>query len=236
MRILPSNVRTPMVSLGRSGVGLLEKRLLAVSSLDMDQDVSVVGSVWNRETDDVILLDDEADWHNNHAEDPTTDTLSMSAVAAFNMVRPRSLTSNISINDHVHVVLEGYHAPSTSQHEVTANETINIGQPVYVSATDTVNLADADTLNTSHVLGLAITDATANTTVIVLSEGSVTRSDWTAIVGTANLVPGAIYYLSTTAGQMTTTPPTGDGDNVVRCGLAVNLTKFDIEINEVAIL
>jgi len=225
-----------MVPLGRSGVGLLEKRLIAVSSLDMGQDASIVGSVWNREADAFMLLDDEADWHNNHAEDPATDTLSMSAVAGFNMVRPRSLTSDMVMADHVHIVLEGYHATSTSQHEVTANETINIGQPVYISANSTVNLADADTLNTSHVLGLAITDATANTTVIVLSEGSVTRADWTAIVGTANLVPGAVYYLSTTAGQMTVTPPTGDGDNVVRCGLAVSLTKFDIEINEVAIL
>lgn len=225
-----------MIPLGRSGVGLLEKRLIAVSSLDMDQDVSIVGSVWNRETDDLMLLDDDVEWHNNHAEDPATDTLSMSAVAGFNMVRPRSLTSNMAIADHVHVILEGYHTPSTSLHEMTANETINIGQPVYVSAADTVNLADADALNTSHVLGIAITDATANTTVLVLSEGSVTRADWTAITGSANLVPGAMYYLSTTAGGLTVTPPTGDGDHVVRCGLAVNTTRLDIEVNEVAIL
>lgn len=235
MRLLPSNVRTPMIPLGRRGVGLLEKRLNAASSVGLSQSVSFVGE-WNREADDFLLMDDVVEWHNNHAEDPATDTLAMSATAAFNMVRVRSLSDTITLDDHVHVALEGYHLPSTSQHELTANEEIKVGQPVYISAANTANLADADTLTTSHVLGLAITEATANTTVLVLSEGSVVRNDWTAIVGTINLVPGAVYYLSTDPGQMTVTPPTGDGDHVVRCGLAVNLSRLDIEINEVVIL
>lgn len=217
-------------------VGLLEKRLQASSSLALVHSLSIAGSAYARELEDILLIDDDVDLHNNHAEDPATDTLSMSDTAAFNMDRARALESDVNLTDHVHVVLEGYHQENTSRHVLTANETINIGQPVYISAADTANLADADTLNTAHVLGLAISDATVNSAVIVLSEGSVERSDWTVVTGSANLTPGAIYYLSTTAGQMTTTPPTGDGDNVVRCGTAINTTKFDIEVNEVAIL
>jgi len=35
---------------------------------------------------------------------------------------------------------------------------------------------------------------------------------------------------------MSTTPPTGDGEVVVTMGIAVTTTKFDIEVNEVAVL
>lgn len=244
MRLLPSNVRTPMIPLGRRGVGLLEKRLNAVSSVGMSQSVSFVGE-WNRETDDFLLMDDVVEWHNNHAEDPATDTLAMSATAAFNMVRVRSLSDTINMTDFVHVALDGYHPPGTGngggdtyldRHAITANETIEIGMPVYVSGNNTVNLADADSINTSHVLGLAETSGNATDTINVLSSGIVTKADWTSVTGSASLTPGAVYYLSTSAGQLTTTPPSGSGDAIVSCGLAITTTKLDIEINEIAVL
>lgn len=244
MRLLPSNVRTPMIPLGRRGVGLLEKRLNAVSSVGLSQSVSFVGE-WNREADDFMLMDDVVEWHNNHAEDPATDTLSMSAAAAFNMVRVRGLSDTLSIEDYAHAALDGYHPPGTGngtgdtyldRHEITANETIAIGQPVYVSGNNTVNLADADSITTSHVLGLAETSGSANSTINVLSSGIVTKADWTSVTGSASLTPGAVYYLSTSAGQLTTTPPSGGGDAVVSCGLAITTTKLDIEINEIAVL
>lgn len=224
----------PLVPLS-GGAGLLEKRETLVSTLALAQDVIHTGD-WQHSADDVLLLDDEAGSHVNHADDPGGSTLTLTDDAAFNMERLRGLTDALALDDFVHVALDGVAAPPPSIFYMTANETINVGQPVYVSAADTVNLADADTLNTSHVLGLAVTDATANATVTVHTDGKVERSDWTAIAGTANLVAGAVYYLSTAAGQLTITPPTGDGDHVVRCGVAINTTTIDIEINEVAIL
>lgn len=223
----------PLVPLS-GGAGLLEKRETLVSPLVLTQNLVHIGD-WQHSADDVLLLDDEAASHVNHASDPGGSTLTLADDAAFNMERLRGLSDALALADAVHVAKDGLSVqPST--YTLTANETINIGQPVYISAADTVNLADADTLSTSHVLGLAVTDATANQTVTVLSDGSVERSDWTAVIGTANLTPGVVYYLSTTAGGLTSTPPTGDGDTIVRCGVAVSTTKFDIEINEIAVL
>jgi hypothetical protein len=184
-----------------------------------------------------MLLDDEPSLHINNAEDPGSSTISFAQTAAQNMERALGVEDSNIITQHVHVAKEGVgQREDISIYELEAAETINVGQPVYVSGDNLVSLADASALATSHVLGFATTDATANQNVTVYSDGSVERADWTSIAGTANLVPGAVYYLSTTAGQITVTPPTGDGDHVVRCGSALNTTVLDIEINEVAIL
>lgn len=224
-----------MLPLGASGLsGLKEKRKTVVHDLDLSQTAPLIGD-FNHTADNALLFDYDAVSHVNNAEDPGSSNITFAQTAGQNIDRPRSITSNVTFGDSAHVAKDGV-TPSLTEYNLTANETINIGQPVYISAANTVNLADADTLSTSHVLGLAVTDATANQTVTVLSDGSVERSDWTAVIGTANLTPGVVYYLSTTAGGLTSTPPTGDGDNIVRCGVAVSTTKFDIEINEVAIL
>lgn len=215
--------------------GLKEKRLTVSNGLALNDAATHGSDTWNRSANNTLLLDYETTPHVNHASDPGTSTLNLTDDAGFNMERLRGLSDALALVDTVHVAKDGLFE-TKSQYTLTANETINIGQPVYVSSADTVNLADADTLNTSHVLGLAVTDATANSNVIVMADGSVERSDWTAITGTASLTPGVVYYLSTTAGGLTSTPPTGDGDNIVRCGVAVSMAKFDIEINEVAIL
>lgn len=225
---------TPFIPTGR-GVGLVEKRESVFSPLELSDSVSLVGD-FNHSASSTLTLDYDVGGHLNHGEDPATHTLSLSIEASSVWDFNRGISQNVSITDHVHVSLDGVQIVEDSRHNLIAAETINVGQPVYISSSNTVNLADASSLNTSHVLGLAISDASANTTVIVLSEGKVERFDWTSIVGTANLVVGAVYYLDTTAGQMVTTPPTGDGDHVVRCGLAVNTTTLDIEVNEVAIL
>jgi len=227
--------RVVMLPLNGGLSGLKEKRLIASNGLEFSDAASQIGDR-NLDGTDTMLLDDDATLHKNNAEDPGSSAITFADTASQNMERALGINDPASFAQTVHVARDGIADVPESRYELTANETINVGQPVYVSAADTVNLADADTLNTSHVLGLAVTDATANSNVIVMADGSVERSDWTAIAGTANLVPGAVYYLSTTAGYLTVTPPTGDGDHVVRCGVAVNLTTIDIEINEVAIL
>jgi len=229
---------------GGSGVGLLEKRLLAVSSLGLDQAVSYLGD-WLRYTSDYMLLDQDADLHNNHASDPATHTLSVLDIATFAMDRARSIESVMSLTDYAHASLDGYHPPGTgnetgdpdlSKHDVTANETVLVGQPVYVSGNNTVNLADASSVNTSDAIGLVLAGASANETATILTEGSVNQADWTNVIGATSLSPGSLYFLDTTAGKMSTTAPSVDGQVVVKMGTAITITKFDIEVNKVAIL
>ena len=107
-----------------------------------------------------------------------------------------------------------------------------IGNAVRIQQSNAqLELAQADDLATSLVIGLATADALATETATYTSDGQVTRSDWTAIAGTASLTPGVIYFLDpTTAGKITATAPTTIGDFVVRLGRALTTTTLDVEI------
>lgn len=45
----------------------------------------------------------------------------------------------------------------------------------------------------------------------------------------SGLTPGAVYYLATTAGQITDTPPSGSGNVVQRVGRALSATELSFE-------
>lgn len=224
---------TPFIPIG-GGSGLIEKRISAYSNLGLADSATFVGN-FNHSTSSVLLLDDGADGHLNHGGDPATQTLNILDSLDFSMVRVRSLTSNLSIADHVHVVLEGYRA-EPSDYDLTANENIAVGQPVYVSGNNTVNLADASDTSTANVIGFAISSANATESVIVRTEGFVTLADWTTVTGSAALIPGQQYFLSIAEGKMAISPPASAGEVVARLGTAITTTKFDIEVNEVVIL
>jgi hypothetical protein len=236
----PMRLATPFVPLSSSGVGLLEKRETVVSTLLLEDSLGYIGD-WNHTSESLLVLDQDADWHNNHGSDPATHSLSLVSSASQIMEKARGIEDTVNLADFVHASLDGYHTPGTGdtyldRYSVTANEAVSIGQPVYISGNNTVNLADADDLATAHVLGLAETSATANSTVNVLSSGTINQADWTTVIGTQFLTPGEIYYLTGAKGTMSVTPPTGDGDVIVSCGIAITTTKLDIEINEIAVL
>jgi len=240
-----SNIRMPMVPLGASatGVGTTEKRLNVFSWMGLDDEVISYGDK-NKSLWDTMLMSDAAEWHNNHGEDPGISTLNMSDSATLTMEMLRPCESTLNLTDYAHACLCGYHPPGTgnggdvdlSKHEMTANETVLVGQPVYVSGNNTINLADASDSTAARAIGLVLTGATANGTANVLTEGSVNQADWTSVIGSAALTPGATYFLGTTPGTMSTTPPTTDNHVVVTMGTALTTSKFDIEVNEVAIL
>jgi len=72
--------------------------------------------------------------------------------------------------------------------------------------------------------------ASSGDTGTYITEGSVTKLDWTDVVGVTSLTPGATYYLDTNAGKLTTVAPDGRGSFIVRVGKALSTTKIDIEI------
>jgi len=112
-----------------------------------------------------------------------------------------------------------------------ADATIKIGNPIRLKANGHVEPAQANTLSTSHVVGIAITDTEPTYTCKYLSEGQVNRTDWTDIAGSANLTPGATYFLSTSqAGKITTIAPSTQSQYVVRVGRAIDVLTLDVEI------
>lgn len=99
---------------------------------------------------------------------------------------------------------------------------------VYVSGNDTVLKADADSINTSRVIGIATNTASVGASVYVAVSGILAcGSGWTA---------GNPVYLSITAGAMTTTAPSETSDCIVHLGIAKNTTTLQIQIQPPIIL
>jgi hypothetical protein len=224
---------SPFIPTGGGSAGLVEKRLGTFSALALTDAADFLGD-FNHYLSSLLELDYDVDGHLNHGQDPAASILSLSTEVSRVMIWARALESIMSITDYVHVTLDGL--PKPNGIPMTANETVVVGQPVYVSGDATVNLADASDPSTARAIGLAATAAASNESVMVLAEGQLEQSDWTSIIGTALLTPGTNYFLSLTTGQMTATAPDNTGEVIVFLGTAITTTKFDIEVNEIAIL
>lgn len=125
--------------------------------------------------------------------------------------------------------------------EVTNAEAIAItmGRPVYIAAgsygAGDVLLAQANTAEHSEVLGL-VKDVSigASATGDILTDGYLTQSDWTDVIGATSLTIGAKYYLDPlNQGMLTETLPdqfTDFGQFIVKVGRAVSTETLEISI------
>lgn len=113
--------------------------------------------------------------------------------------------------------------------------TIVIGAPVYSSSAGKVDKAQADAVGTVEVIGLVqptsiLTTASGN----IQTDGvlAATTGQWDTVTGdSGGLTAGAVYYLDPdTAGMLTTTAPSSEGDFVVRVGKALSTTDMEISI------
>lgn len=113
-----------------------------------------------------------------------------------------------------------------------SGSTIPGGGVVYISASNEVSPAQANSDATAKPFGLAVASIADAASGKVQTDGSILSvSDWSAITGSASLTAGARYYLSAaSAGQMTTTPPSGSGEYVIPLGRAVSTTDFEISL------
>lgn len=102
----------------------------------------------------------------------------------------------------------------------TAGENLTAVDAVYISASNTVSKADAAT--NYQMIGFAESTVLSAASVPVISEG--------VLGGFTGLTAGSRYYLSTTGGAISTTVPTGAGNNVVQVGYAKSATELQIQI------
>lgn len=56
-------------------------------------------------------------------------------------------------------------------------------------------------------VGLLVQDAATESKALLQVIGPYTMSDWSNIIGAAQLAPNTVYYLSATAGRLTALPP-----------------------------
>ena len=96
------------------------------------------------------------------------------------------------------------------------DEALSKGDVVYVSGvsgnTTTVGKAKADDASKMPAFGMAIEDANANNNLQIVTFGNLTSID------TSNESVGEILYVSTTAGEYTTTAPSGESSQIQNIG------------------
>lgn len=103
-----------------------------------------------------------------------------------------------------------------------ADEALSQNDVVYISAANNVSKSSASSDATAKALGFATAAAADTANANIRKAGTVSNF--------AGLTPGARYYLSTTAGAITATRPTGTGNNIVQVGFARSTTQLDIQI------
>ena len=119
-----------------------------------------------------------------------------------------------------------------------ADANISAGMATYLKNTGHCDLAKADDLSTSYnFFGLAAADVLSSFACKVVNNSCLQLADWTAATGSSTLTTGSYYYIDTaTAGMITTTAPTTDGQVVYRVGQAVSADTMKVEYEESILL
>ena len=143
------------------------------------------------------------------AADTTTDYL-FNKIAAGSNISLNVL--NPGTNEQLEISAVGGSGSLTGTY--TNGGGVVLGDAVYISGTDTVGRADASGLSTAPCVGFAVA---VGASVTVQYAGEVT-------LPSPVLVAGAEYYLAASAGQITTTAPTGANRVLQKIGYAKSST------------
>ena len=151
----------------------------------------------------------------------------------FNMTRSPYTNNFRGLVDALLDLKEGFptFAPFQVGFNATAFQDITDGDALFMRTSDgQVGKASAadGTLENATVIGFANSTVSANSSVKVVVVGLKTLS---------SLNPGDLFFLSdSTAGAITTTPPSGAGKAVTRVGEASTATDFAIHIEPPVLL
>ena len=123
------------------------------------------------------------------------------------------------------------HSATGIKVSLTAGETLVIGDVVYMKSDGKVWKADADASGLYPAVAICLAGASANASVEVLLKGIMRDDTWAWSVGW-------VIYLSTTAGGLTQTAPTGSGHVVQVIGVATHADRmlFDPSLDLITLL
>lgn len=111
------------------------------------------------------------------------------------------------------------HTATGMKCDFTAGENVAFGDVCYFKSDGKMWKADADAESTSYCMALALETITADSSGSFLLIGIARDDTWDWTVGSP-------IYLSTTAGAMTQTPPSGSGDIVQILGIAIHADRI----------
>lgn len=113
---------------------------------------------------------------------------------------------------------------------LVTSENLSAGNIVNIydnAGTPTARKADATTAGKEGV-GFVLAGSTSPAAALIYFEGTIT--------GLSGLTPGARYYLDTTAGLVTTTPPSATGNVLQYIGRAVSATELSFEHEDAVVI
>ena len=112
----------------------------------------------------------------------------------------------------------------------TAGTTLAVGDVVYMGTGGKVLLADADAATSMPALGICTSASTDTNPVDVMVQGVMKLTGWSFTIGND-------IFVSTTAGDVTATAPSGTGDTVQKVGVATasDAAYFNFNTTEVVL-
>jgi len=110
-----------------------------------------------------------------------------------------------------------------------AGSSVGIFDAVYIHSDGELHSADADAVTSMPAIGISLEAKGDGEAMKVLTQG-VLRDD------TYNFTPGADIFVSTTAGDITATAPSGSGDTVQKIGVALTADSVYFNFNTTEIL
>ena len=110
--------------------------------------------------------------------------------------------------------------------QLTAGEDLVFGDLVYVKSDGKMGKADADAIATAYCVAMALGTIANNATGTFLLRGFVRNDAW-------NWTVGQPIYLSSTAGGLTQTAPSGSLKCVVYVGMAMHADRMYFDIKDV---
>lgn len=120
------------------------------------------------------------------------------------------------------------------------NAVAEVGVPLYFRSPGVLDLAQARDgsgggVQPYQVVGLAAASTSAGGTVGLITDGRISRRDWTSLTGSKALEPGQRYYLSPGyAGRLQSVCPSNRGDTVISVGQALSIEVLEVEITYIA--
>lgn len=125
--------------------------------------------------------------------------------------------------------------PNTLQLLNDKSVQIEAGSPICIELANIANTTKITDVNRKDAIALAINIIPPNEINTFQVDGvlTLTTTQWDIVTEeTGGLIPGAVYFLSesVTSGRISRTPPVITGNYIVRIGIAVNSTDFEIMI------
>lgn len=217
----------PFKVLGTDSAGLVAGVALAANGIVFTQSATNVVERVLSASSTLAFTGDVGDYY----PESINNNLAFSSSVDWNKERPLIITSTLWLSDNVQVSGGQYYS---SKHEIFTDGIVFEGQAIYIKATGHAAVTEADDAIKASVAGIALISGggVMGGTLYYMTEGTLHLDSWVLATGSVDLTPGAPYYLGTTDGKITATPPTADGEFVVKVGRALNARALAIELGE----